>query len=165
MISDIRTRSTRLSGVPPSKQLPRQKSSWGFHYAGLIITESGSGRKEDRKLKYIFLACSIVYILIYFLLLLSLIQIQLNIRCVLLFKNSINSHQRSPHQRKMSKNIVIATQKPGEAAAVEASVPVLRDDYILVKVKAVALNPTDWKHVNWLTSEGARVSHKQHWPA
>ncbi|KAH9221606.1 chaperonin 10-like protein [Leptodontidium sp. 2 PMI_412] len=57
----------------------------------------------------------------------------------------------------MSKNIVIATQKPGEAAAVEASVPVLRDDYILVKVKAVALNPTDWKHVNWLTSEGARI--------
>lgn len=58
----------------------------------------------------------------------------------------------------MSKNTIIITQKPGEAAAVEASVPVLRDDYILVKVKAVALNPTDWKHVAWLTSEGARVS-------
>ncbi len=48
----------------------------------------------------------------------------------------------------MSQNIAIVVQKPGEAAAVEASVPVLRDDYILVKVKAVALNPTDWKHVD-----------------
>ncbi|PVH88255.1 GroES-like protein [Cadophora sp. DSE1049] len=57
----------------------------------------------------------------------------------------------------MSKNTVIATQRPGEAAAVEAPVPALRDDYILVKVKAVALNPTDWKHVAWLTSEGARI--------
>ena len=58
----------------------------------------------------------------------------------------------------MSKNIAIVVQKPGEAAAVEASVPTLRDDYILVKVKAVALNPTDWKHVDWLTDNGARVS-------
>lgn len=26
-------------------------------------------------------------------------------------------------------------------------VPKLRDDYILVKTEAVALNPTDWKHI------------------
>ncbi|KAH7417245.1 chaperonin 10-like protein [Cadophora sp. MPI-SDFR-AT-0126] len=57
----------------------------------------------------------------------------------------------------MSKNTVIITKKPGEAAAVEAPVPALRDDYILVKTKAVALNPTDWKHVAWLTTEGTRI--------
>ncbi|KAJ5032448.1 uncharacterized protein L3040_009052 [Drepanopeziza brunnea f. sp. 'multigermtubi'] len=57
----------------------------------------------------------------------------------------------------MVQNTAIVVQKPGEAAAVEASVPVLRDDYIIVKVKAVALNPTDWKHVDWLCDEGTRV--------
>lgn len=57
----------------------------------------------------------------------------------------------------MSKNTAIVVQKAGEAEAVEASIPVLRDDYILVKTKAVALNPTDWKHIDWLTSNGARI--------
>jgi NADPH:quinone reductase-like Zn-dependent oxidoreductase len=57
-----------------------------------------------------------------------------------------------------AKNEAIIVQKPGEAAKQEASVPKLRDDYILVKVKALALNPTDWKHVDFLTSKGARVS-------
>lgn len=58
----------------------------------------------------------------------------------------------------MPSNIAIVVQKPGEAKAVEASIPKLRDDYILVRTKAVALNPTDWKHIEWLTSNGARVS-------
>lgn len=58
----------------------------------------------------------------------------------------------------MSKNHAVVVTKPGEAAVEEVSVPKLRDDYILVKVKAVALNPTDWKHVDFLTSKGARVS-------
>jgi len=57
----------------------------------------------------------------------------------------------------MSPNHAIVVQKPGEAAIAEVSVPKLRDDYILVKVKAVALNPTDWKHVDFLTSKGARI--------
>lgn len=57
----------------------------------------------------------------------------------------------------MSKNHAIVVSKPGEAQVSECSVPKLRDDYILVKVKAVALNPTDWKHVAWLTSKGARI--------
>lgn len=33
---------------------------------------------------------------------------------------------------------------PGAAEIQEVPIPALRDDYILVKVKAVALNPTDW---------------------
>ncbi|KAA8576457.1 hypothetical protein EYC84_006576 [Monilinia fructicola] len=58
---------------------------------------------------------------------------------------------------KMPSNTAIVVQKPGEAIATEASIPKLRDDYILVKTKAVALNPTDWKHIEWLTSNGARI--------
>jgi len=33
----------------------------------------------------------------------------------------------------------------------------LRPEYILVKVHAIALNPTDWKHVDYLASPGAHV--------
>jgi NADPH:quinone reductase-like Zn-dependent oxidoreductase len=58
----------------------------------------------------------------------------------------------------MSKNLSIVVTKPGEVAVQEVPAPKLRDDYVLIKVKAIALNPTDWKHVDWLTSEGARVS-------
>jgi NADPH:quinone reductase-like Zn-dependent oxidoreductase len=32
----------------------------------------------------------------------------------------------------------------GKAEVQEVYVPKLRDDYVLVKVNAVALNPTDW---------------------
>jgi len=32
----------------------------------------------------------------------------------------------------------------GKAELQEVPVPKLKDDYVLVKVKAVALNPTDW---------------------
>lgn len=36
--------------------------------------------------------------------------------------------------------------------------PKLRDDYILVKTEAVALNPTDWKHIAWgIGAEGGLV--------
>jgi NADPH:quinone reductase-like Zn-dependent oxidoreductase len=36
-------------------------------------------------------------------------------------------------------------------------VPKLRDDYILVKNHSVALNPTDWKHIDFQATEGALV--------
>ena len=35
--------------------------------------------------------------------------------------------------------------------------PALRDDYILVKTVSVALNPTDWKHVEFLAPPGVLV--------
>lgn len=38
----------------------------------------------------------------------------------------------------------IKLTRPGEAEIQEVPIPALRDDYVLVKVKAVALNPTDW---------------------
>lgn len=39
----------------------------------------------------------------------------------------------------------------------DVPVPKIRDDYVLVKVEAVALNPTDWKHVDYLANPGATV--------
>jgi NADPH:quinone reductase-like Zn-dependent oxidoreductase len=54
-------------------------------------------------------------------------------------------------------NHAIVIKQAGEAEIREVSIPKLRDDYILVKVRAVALNPTDWKHVDYLASPGVRV--------
>lgn len=48
----------------------------------------------------------------------------------------------------------------GKEAKVETDrpLPKLRDDYILVKTEAVALNPTDWKHVAFgIGAEGGLV--------
>ncbi|OAQ62670.1 zinc-binding oxidoreductase protein [Pochonia chlamydosporia 170] len=49
--------------------------------------------------------------------------------------------------------------KAAGTAEVQTGVPVpkLRDDYILIKTEAVALNPTDWKHIDFLAGPGARV--------
>ncbi|KAK3369373.1 chaperonin 10-like protein [Lasiosphaeria ovina] len=43
----------------------------------------------------------------------------------------------------------------GKAEIQDVPVPALRDDYVLVKVKAVALNPTDWKHIDFAGPAGA----------
>ena len=51
-----------------------------------------------------------------------------------------------------------AVKSRGEKEAVldtSAKVPTLKPDYILVKVSHVALNPTDWKHID-------RFSHENH---
>ncbi|KND88388.1 Protein TOXD [Tolypocladium ophioglossoides CBS 100239] len=48
----------------------------------------------------------------------------------------------------------VVIQAPGVAKLVhDRPIPKLRDDYILVKTKAVALNPTDWKHIKFLIHE------------
>jgi NADPH:quinone reductase-like Zn-dependent oxidoreductase len=39
----------------------------------------------------------------------------------------------------------------------DAPIPTLRDDYILVKTVAVAINPTDWQHVDGEGQSGATV--------
>ncbi|KIX97499.1 uncharacterized protein Z520_06951 [Fonsecaea multimorphosa CBS 102226] len=49
---------------------------------------------------------------------------------------------------------------PGEKAAGirEVPMPRIRDDWILVKTKAVALNPTDWKHIDFAyANAGSRI--------
>jgi NADPH:quinone reductase-like Zn-dependent oxidoreductase len=56
-----------------------------------------------------------------------------------------------------AKNQGVVVQNPGEATVSEVSIPTFRNDYILANTKAVALNPTDWKHVDFLTSKGARI--------
>ncbi|KAF4783610.1 TOXD protein [Colletotrichum scovillei] len=57
----------------------------------------------------------------------------------------------------MSSNHAIVIQGAGKASVVEASIPKLRDDYLIVKVKAVALNPTDILHIDLFAVTGARV--------
>jgi NADPH:quinone reductase-like Zn-dependent oxidoreductase len=47
----------------------------------------------------------------------------------------------------------IKIQSRGNAAAVDTKIPSIRPDYILVKVKAVALNPTDWKHIGFVSQQ------------
>ncbi|KIW38808.1 uncharacterized protein PV06_08647 [Exophiala oligosperma] len=57
-------------------------------------------------------------------------------------------------------NTMKAVVLRGAKALVERDRPLprLRDDYVLVKTEAVALNPTDWKHVNGgLGAEGGLV--------
>ena len=57
----------------------------------------------------------------------------------------------------MSTKAIVCIEK-GKAAIQEVPVPKLRDDYILVKVNAVAVNPTDWKHVDGGSADaGARL--------
>ncbi|KAF4535868.1 Zinc-binding oxidoreductase protein [Lasiodiplodia theobromae] len=38
----------------------------------------------------------------------------------------------------------------GKAAVIDSPIPQLRPDYVLVKTAAVALNPTDWKHIAFM---------------
>ena len=57
---------------------------------------------------------------------------------------------------KTQKAIII--QDKGKADLVfDRSLPALRDSYILVKTVAVALNPTDWKHIDHLATPGSLV--------
>lgn len=42
----------------------------------------------------------------------------------------------------------VKVQEGRTAAVVESPKPRLRPDYLIVKAKAVALNPTDWKHID-----------------
>lgn len=45
----------------------------------------------------------------------------------------------------------------GKAEIQTVPLPKLRSDYVLVKVSAVALNPTDWKHIDYLSTPGCTV--------
>ncbi|KAH8812586.1 chaperonin 10-like protein [Xylogone sp. PMI_703] len=56
----------------------------------------------------------------------------------------------------MSNHAVVIVDK-GKAEIQEVPPPTLGDEFILVKTHAVALNPTDWKHIDRLPSPGARV--------
>ncbi|KAJ5494351.1 Polyketide synthase enoylreductase [Penicillium fimorum] len=58
----------------------------------------------------------------------------------------------------MTTQSAIIVQEPGRATLVEDfPLPELPDNYILVKTKAVALNPTDWRHIDFVPCTGATV--------
>lgn len=58
----------------------------------------------------------------------------------------------------MSVQRAIQIQGPKQAKLVsDAPIPKLRDGYIKVKTFAVALNPTDWKHIDFRADAGAIV--------
>ena len=56
----------------------------------------------------------------------------------------------------MSTRRAVVRRSDGTAEVNEAPLPKLRDDYIIVKTRAVALNPTYWKGLQ-RTSPGAIV--------
>ncbi|KAK5746485.1 hypothetical protein LTR17_000865 [Elasticomyces elasticus] len=51
----------------------------------------------------------------------------------------------------------IVVVKSGHAAVVEKAEPELRPGWVKVKVRAVALNPTDWKHIDFFARGGETV--------
>jgi NADPH:quinone reductase-like Zn-dependent oxidoreductase len=51
----------------------------------------------------------------------------------------------------------VVNQEKSNAIVADVGSPKLRDDYLIVKVKAVALNPTDWKHLEFLAVKGNRM--------
>ena len=59
----------------------------------------------------------------------------------------------------MTKTRAIVVVDGGKVAAVcDAEIPKIRDEWVIVEVKAVALNPTDWKMINWGAADaGSRV--------
>ncbi|KAJ5593998.1 Protein TOXD [Penicillium hispanicum] len=58
----------------------------------------------------------------------------------------------------MTTQKAVVVTAPKQAALVsDRAIPTLRDDYILVKTEAVALNPTDWKHIAFMAPPGVLV--------
>jgi NADPH:quinone reductase-like Zn-dependent oxidoreductase len=58
----------------------------------------------------------------------------------------------------MATQKAIVIQAPRQAALVsDRPIPKLRPGYLLVKVSAVALNPTDWKHIDFHAPPGALI--------
>ncbi|RAK99955.1 zinc-binding alcohol dehydrogenase family protein [Aspergillus ibericus CBS 121593] len=56
-----------------------------------------------------------------------------------------------------SQKAIIVTSPTHAALVSDRPIPKLRDDGILVKTVSVALNPTDWKHIDYLAPPGVLV--------
>jgi hypothetical protein len=67
----------------------------------------------------------------------------------------ISSHLKQPYSTAKNllfrspkmKAVIIDPKNKSASLSRDRAPPKLRDDYILVKTVAVALNPTDWKHI------------------
>jgi NADPH:quinone reductase-like Zn-dependent oxidoreductase len=57
----------------------------------------------------------------------------------------------------MSQKAVVVKSPKQAVVATDHPVPSIRDDYLFVRTVAVALNPTDWKHVDFLAPRGVTV--------
>lgn len=58
----------------------------------------------------------------------------------------------------MSVQKAIIVQSPKHAGLItNHPIPTLREDYLLIKTVAVAVNPTDWKHVDFLAPAGVLI--------
>ena len=55
------------------------------------------------------------------------------------------------------RNHAIVVTSPGQASVQDVSIPKLRDDYIIVKVKAISVQPTEWKHIDYWGEPGVRL--------
>lgn len=56
-------------------------------------------------------------------------------------------------------NRAIVIQSEGKAIIEHVPIPLLRTNYLLIRTTAVALDPTDWKHIEYgLGAPGAKVS-------
>ena len=59
-----------------------------------------------------------------------------------------------------TKAIVVLPQEK-TAAISDVAVPKIRDEWVLVKVKAVGLNPTNWRHIDWgYADAGSRIPYE-----
>ncbi|EAW06525.1 zinc-binding alcohol dehydrogenase family protein [Aspergillus clavatus NRRL 1] len=54
------------------------------------------------------------------------------------------------------KAVIVSAPKQGSLVT-DRPIPKLRDDYILVKTVSVAVNPTDWKHIDYVAPPGVLV--------
>lgn len=52
---------------------------------------------------------------------------------------------------------IVVVEPTKEGLVTDRPIPKLRDDYILVKTVSVGLNPTDWKHIAFLSPRGVLV--------
>jgi len=52
---------------------------------------------------------------------------------------------------------IIVTEPKTAGLVTDRPVPTLRDDYVLVKTVSVGLNPTDWKHIEFLAPPGVLI--------
>jgi len=57
----------------------------------------------------------------------------------------------------MSSNRALVILGPQHAQVVNCPVPELRDEYLLVKTHAVAVNPHDWRVVDFMGEVGCRL--------
>jgi NADPH:quinone reductase-like Zn-dependent oxidoreductase len=53
---------------------------------------------------------------------------------------------------------IIRVKSVGQVALEISPIPQLRNDYILVKTKAIAINPADWKSIDYIATPGETVS-------